>query len=308
MIKGLENVRSAWVWAVAQKWIALLAEIAPFTKRCLDLQRRYCEGIALFQQALDGFDSPVNADVQPPDECGHLLARLLMYKSILIADADEPEAALQTLKSCLAYFRKAGDGVQLMVCLKGLGNASRFLGQEEEAIRYSREELELTRAMGNRNEEGMALNNLALSINPLGQFEEAENLRRQCLALCRELDDYSGISSSLINLGVVLFNQHKFQEAKPLLYEAIEITGRLNHTRNKAATLGNLGGILMQEGHYEEALKLFMQGLEIHRNTGYRFGTAIALDVGNDGGIVRKTWRQGKGAQAGGFNSPSSQG
>lgn len=278
MNKELENVRSAWTWAVEQKQIALLAEIAPFTKRYLDLQGRYREGITLFQQALDGFESPINADSLSFDERGHLLARLLMYKAILIADAGEPEASLQALKSCLDYFRKAEDEVQLAVCLNGLGNASRFLGQEEEAIGYYREELELARATGNRNEEGMALNNLALSINSLGRFEEAEKLHRECLALRRELDDYPGLSSSLINLGVVLFNQNKFQEAKPLLYEAIEITGILNHTRNKAATLGNLGGILMQEGQYEEALKLFLQGLEIHRNTGYRFGTAIALD------------------------------
>lgn len=278
MNRELENVRSAWAWAVEQNQIALLAEIAPFTKRYLDLQGRYREGIVLFQQALEGFDSPTNADALPPDERGHLLARLLMYKAILVADAGEPEASLQMLRSCLDYFRKVEDEVQLAVCLNGLGNASRFLGQEEEAIDYYREELELARAMGNRNEEGMALNNLALSINSLGRFEEAEKLHRECLALRRELDDYPGLSSSLINLGVVLFNQNKFQEAKPLLYEAIEITGNLNHTRNKAATLGNLGGILMQEGQYEEALKLFMQGLEIHRNTGYRFGTAIALD------------------------------
>ena len=278
MNRELENVRSAWAWTVEQKQIVLLAEIAPFTKRYMDLQGRYREGIVLFQQALDGFDSPANADALSPDERGHLIARLLMYKAILVADAGEPEASLQILKSCLDYFRKTEDEVQLAVCLNGLGNASRFLGQEEEAIIYYREELELARAMGNRNEEGMALNNLALSINTLERFEEAEKLHRECLALRRELDDYPGLSSSLINLGVVLFNQNKFQEAKPLLYEAIEITGNLNHTRNKAATLGNLGGILMQEGQYEEALKLFMQGLEIHRNTGYRFGTAIALD------------------------------
>jgi len=278
MNRELENVRSAWAWAVEQKQIVLLAELAPFTKRYLDLQGRYREGLALFQQALDGFDSPANANTLQPDEHGHLLARLLMYKAILAANAGEPEASLQMLKSCLDYFRKAEDEVQLAVCLNGLGNASRFLGQEEEAIVYYREELELARAMGNRNEEGMALNNLALSINTLGRFEEAEKLHRECLALRRELDDYPGLSSSLINLGVVLFNQNKFQEAKPLLYEAIEITGNLNHARNKAATLGNLGGILMQEGQYEEALKLLLQGLEIHRNTGYRFGTAIALD------------------------------
>ncbi|MEK7276380.1 MAG: tetratricopeptide repeat protein [Chloroflexota bacterium] len=53
---------------------------------------------------------------------------------------------------------------------------------------------------------------------------------------------------------------------------------QLNQTRQQAAALGNLGGILLVEGRHEEALKLFLQGLEIHRNTGYRFGMAIALD------------------------------
>ncbi len=45
-----------------------------------------------------------------------------------------------------------------------------------------------------------------------------------------------------------------------------------------AGALGNLGTILVREGQHEAALKLFQQGLDIHRNTGYRYGTAIALD------------------------------
>lgn len=278
MNKELENVRAAWTWAVEQKHIGSLANIAPFTKRYLDLQGRYREGIALFQLALDGFDSPANADDLPLDARGHLIARLLMYKAILIADAGEPDASFQSLKSRLDYFRRAEDDTQLAVCLNGLGNACRFLGQEEDAVDYYREELELVRSMGNGNEEGMALNNLALSINTLGRFEEAERLHRECLTLRREMNDYPGISSSLINLGVVLFDQNRYEEAKPLLYEAIEISRQLNQTRQQAASLGNLGGILLKEGKYEEALNFFLQGLEIHRNTGYRFGTAIALD------------------------------
>jgi tetratricopeptide (TPR) repeat protein len=252
--------------------------MAPFTKRYMDLQGRYREGIVLYQQALDGFESPANADDLPLDERGHLIARLLMYKAIFVADAGEPDTSVKILDSCLAYFRRTEDQEQIAICMNGLGSAHRFLGQEEEAAAYYRQELEIARAINNRKEEAIALNNLAISINSMRRFEEAERLHRECLALRRELDDYPGISSSLINLGVVIFNQNRYDEAKPLYYEAIEISRQLNQTRQQAGSLGNLGGILLKEGQYEEALALFQQGLEIHRNSGYRFGTAIALD------------------------------
>ncbi|MEK6753704.1 MAG: tetratricopeptide repeat protein [Chloroflexota bacterium] len=278
MARELENVRAAWVWAVEQANVAALATIAPFTKRYMDLQGRYREGIALYQLALDGFDSPANADDLPLDERGHLTARLLMYKAIFVADAGDPDASAKTLDSCLMYFRRTGDKAQIAVCLNGLGAAHRYRGQEEEAAAYYREELEIARSIKNRKEEATALNNLALSISSMGKFEEAERLHRECLSLRRGMNDFPGISSSLINLGVVLFDQNRYDEAKPLYYEAIEISRQLNQTRQQAASLGNLGGILLKEGQYEEALKLFQQGLEIHRNSGYRFGTAIALD------------------------------
>ncbi len=278
MNKELENVRAAWAWAIEQKHIGSLADIAPFTKRYMDLQGRYREGIALYQSALDGFDSPSNADDLPLDERGHLIARLLMYKAIFTADSGEPDASAKTLDSCLTYFRRAGYPEQIAICLNGLGAAHRYRGQEKEAAAYYREELEIARSINNKKEEATALNNLALSLTSMGKFEEAERLHRECLTVRRRLDDYPGISSSLINLGVVLFDQNRYEEAKPLYYEAIEIARQLNQTRQQAASLGNLGGIFLKEGQYAEALKLFQQGLEIHRNSGYRFGTAIALD------------------------------
>ncbi|MFN8401802.1 MAG: tetratricopeptide repeat protein [Anaerolineales bacterium] len=273
-----ENIRAAWAWSSTQENIENLTRIAPFTKRYLDIQGRYQEGIELFSITLQKAGSPKNASDLPQNAKGHLIARLLVYTALWIADGGNPEDAIQTLSSCLAYFRQANDEHQLMVCLNGLGNANRFLHHEEQAAIYYREELEIARRIGHHDEEGTALNNLALTINTLGNFEEAERLHRECLALRREMEDYPGISSSLINLGVVLFDQHRYEEAKPLLDEAIKISRQYNHPRNLAASLGNLGGVLMIEKKFEEALELFLQGLEIHRTTGYRFGIAIALD------------------------------
>ncbi len=274
----LENMRAAWAWAAEQADVPTLASLAPFTKRYLDVQGRYREGIALFETALAQLGAPTDLESLPLDDRGHLVARLLAYKALLVADAGQPEASRALLETCLAYFRRVGDSAQIAVCLNGLGNAARFVGEEAQAAVFYREELELARSLGSREEETTALNNLALVFNTLGQMAEAEQMHRECLALRREMEDALGIASSLVNLGVVLFDQRRFAEAKACLAESIEISRQLNQTRQLAASLGNLGGILVEEGQYEAALKLFLQGLEIHRNTGYRFGTAIALD------------------------------
>jgi DNA-binding SARP family transcriptional activator/predicted ATPase/Tfp pilus assembly protein PilF len=278
MQRELENMRAAWAWAAGQVDVAVLANLAPFTKRYLDVQGRYREGIELFNAALERLGAPASPESLSFDERGRLIARLLAYKGLLMADAGEPEKSRTVLETCLAYFRRAGDGEQIAVCLNGLGNASRFVGQEREAAVFYREELTLARSLNNRQEETTALNNLALVFNSLGELAEAERMHRECLALRREMGDSLGVSSSLVNLGVVLFDQRRFAEAKTCLAESIEISRQLNQARQLAASLGNLGGILVEEGRYDAALQLFLQGLEIHRNTGYRFGTAIALD------------------------------
>ena len=274
----LENIRAAWVWSAEQKKIHALICLAPFIKRYLDVQGRYQAGMELFGFALEKLGAPEHVEDLPPDKQGQLITRLFMYNALWVATAGKPDESLQTLLACLDYFRRANDDRQLMVCLNGLGNSNRFLGQEEAAAVYYQEELEIARRTNNREEEGTALNNLALTFNTLGNFQEAERLHREGLVLRRELGDYLGLSSTLINLGVALFDQRRYAEAKPLLYEAMEISREYNHQRNLAAALGNLGGIFVLENQNEEALRLYLQGLEIHRNTGYRFGIAIALD------------------------------
>jgi len=278
MSHEFENVRTAWKWSVEQNDITTVASLAPFVKRFLDVQGRYREGIEFFGSALQELNAPDNIYELPLNENNHLLAKLHMYKALFMADLGQPDEALKTLNSCLGYFQRDEDEIQIMICLNALGIAYRFLGREEDAAVYYRKELDLSRKAGNKNEEGVALNNLALTANTLGNFQEAERLHRECLALRRELRDYPGLSSTLINLGVALFSQDQFAEAKVYLAEAIAISQEVNHSRNLAAALGNLGGIYLKEGNFEEALIQYVQGLEIHRRNGYRFGIAIALD------------------------------
>lgn len=278
MTREFENARAAWMWASEQKDAASLSGLVHFIKRYLDIQGRYREGFDLMERTLKQFDAPNNADDLPLDERGQLIAKLLTYRALYLGDMGKPDETLPTLEICLAYFKRAGDQAQIMVCLNALGIAYRFVGQEEKGAEYFRNQLKIARELKNRHEEATALNNLCTAMNVMENFEEAERLLHECLAIRRELNDEAGISSTLINLGVALFNQGRDAEVKPLLYEAIEISRRINQPRNLAGALGNLGGIFKREGQYEEALKLFVQGLETHRNTGYPYGIAIALD------------------------------
>ena len=278
MTREFENARAAWTWASEKKDAHSLSGLVHFTRRYLDIQGRYREGFDLMERTLKQFDAPNSADDLPFDERGQLIAKMLTYKALYLGDMGKPDETLPTLENCLAYFKRAGDQAQIMVCLNALGIAYRFVGQEEKGAEYFRSQLKIARELNNRHEEATALNNLCTAMNTMENFEEAERMLLECLVIRRELNDEAGISSSLINLGVALFNQGRDAEVKPLLYEAIEISRRINQPRNLAGALGNLGGIFKREGQYEEALKLFLQGLETHRNTGYPYGIAIALD------------------------------
>ena len=278
MRDDFENVRTAWMWAGEQKDASSLSGLVHFTKRYLDIQGRYREGHDLMERTLKQFDAPNSADDLLFDERGQLIAKMLTYKALYLGDMGKPDETLPTLETCLAYFKRAGDQAQIMVCLNALGIAYRFVGQEEKGAEYFRSQLKIARELNNRHEEATALNNLCTAMNTMENFEEAERMLHECLVIRRELNDEAGISSTLINLGVALYNQGRDAEVKPLLYEAIEISRRINQPRNLAGALGNLGGILKREGQHEEALKLFIQGLETHRNTGYPYGIAIALD------------------------------
>ena len=278
MTREFENVRAAWLWASEQKDAASLSGLVHFTKRYLDIQGRYREGYDLMERALAQFGEVGSVGNLPKDEQGQVIAKLILYRALFLADMGKPDESVPSLEECLAYFQSIGDKVQIMACLNALGIAHRFLGQEEKAADYFRSQLEIAREQKNRREEATALNNLCTAINTMKHFEEAERMLQDCLAIRRELNDEAGISSTLINLGVALFNQGRLSEIKPYYQEAIEISRRINQPRNLAGALGNLGGVFLREKQYDEALKLFLQGLEIHRNTGYRYGMATALD------------------------------
>jgi tetratricopeptide (TPR) repeat protein len=274
----LENVRAAWQWACEQQDTAALAAMADFLKRYLDVQGRYGEGMALFEQALHALDAPEDAAGLALDARSHLIARLLMARALFTANTGALDQTIAVLESCLSHFHRVQDPAQVMACLGILGKCHGFLGRPEQAAVYFGEQLAAARSLANRREAATALNNLATVLTTLGRVQEAEALLRESLTLRREIQDDPGVSSTLINLAVTLFNQGRYAEEKPLLAEAIEISGRIHHHRNLAGALGNLGTILLREEQYEAALKLFQRGLELHRNAGYRYGAAIALD------------------------------
>jgi predicted ATPase/DNA-binding SARP family transcriptional activator len=278
MTREFENVRAAWLWASEHELVTVLMNLISFIKLFLEVQGRYLEGFDLFKRALTAFHAPASADELAPDERSQLIAQLMMYRALFMANIGRLDEAPQMLESCLEFFKRTGDKSQTMLCLNTLGVVHRFTTQGDKATECFRGQLALARELNDKYEEAMALNNLATLITTKGNVKESEALLRECLSLRRELNDEAGVSSTLINLAVALFNQRRYEEEKPLLQEAIEISRRINQPRNLAGALGNLGTILVKEKNYAGALELFLQGLETHRNTGYRYGISIALD------------------------------
>ena len=84
-----------------------------------------------------------------------------------------------------------------------LGNAYFYMGDYVRALQHHRNDLTLTRTIGDKLGEAKALGNLGNTLKVLGKFEEALMCCKCHLEICQEHGDQVGEGRALYNLGNV---------------------------------------------------------------------------------------------------------
>ncbi len=97
----------------------------------------------------------------------------------------------------------------------------------------------------------------------LGENERALSLTKESLDVSRELDDKNGISQCLNVLGMISLDMSNLKDAKDYLSEALLIRRQIGRNIGLCSALNSLGLILIQEGDYEKALDHYEEALEI---------------------------------------------
>ncbi|MBD1929083.1 tetratricopeptide repeat protein [Trichocoleus sp. FACHB-90] len=153
---------------------------------------------------------------------------------------------IEQSQQMLANARKLGDRRQEGTALEQLGRIYAQLKQHKEAIEFYQQALTNARKLGERHWESDSLHSLGFAYYSLGQYREAIEFYRQSLAIKREMEDRVH-SSDRLGDPIILSNQRRGIRTR------------------KAYTLSNLGNAYYSLRQYREAIEFYQQALATAR-------------------------------------------
>jgi class 3 adenylate cyclase/tetratricopeptide (TPR) repeat protein len=137
---------------------------------------------------------------------------------------------------------------------------------------------ELAQAIGDKNAELRALNEIGALQAGRRDFVGAANFFDQALVLARDIGDQAGVADSLNRLGGFYFNTGKPDEAQTCHREALESARALADNALLAASLDGLGQIDLLRGRVRASLDKYSQIADLRRRLGDQAGLMEALN------------------------------
>ncbi|MCW3055330.1 MAG: Tetratricopeptide 2 [Chthonomonadales bacterium] len=194
----------------------------------------------------------------------------------------EKEERLVTLSALLAQTRalpeERRDSNAEIRILDGLAETYAAVGRYGDAALLLEQELEITRAEGNRPHLGAVLNNLGFVYYCQGRWEEAIACHQQALSIKRELQNRVGEGQTLNKLGNVYSSQERWAEAIEMYQKSLSICREFQDRVGEGQALNNLGSVYYSQGRWAEAVEAFEQSLSICREFQDRVGEEQALN------------------------------
>lgn len=178
----------------------------------------------------------------------------------------------------LPLFRKVVREVDEVKSLSAMGRVQR---DPERALALYREALDLSRRLGDREQEATTLHNLGRYWLRLGETEKALASYEQALPAWRSLGKRYDEALTILQLGYLYQSVGEAAKALDILPKALAIFESLGADRDAASTLNALGNAQAKAGDLESALASFDRALAIRRRLGDRRGEGETLnDVG----------------------------
>lgn len=180
-----------------------------------------------------------------------------------------------------------------VLALRGLGATAQAPGQYDRAIGALEEALSICRDLGDDEQAGRVLNQLAIAVKNSGDLLRATALHEESLALRRMRDDRGGIAESLVNIGSLCTSQGDWRRAEALFEEALALEREFGDDRMVAIGLNNLGELWLRQGDTARAEPLFTEALALGRDLGEVEIIFSCLD-----GLARHAYSQGRWSRA----------
>lgn len=174
------------------------------------------------------------------------------------------EKAVENLNHAILEYRKLGDSLNVVECLKDRGRIfSLNLDNYSTAIANQKEALRIFRIYGDDQKSMELLQNLGLSHERLANYQTALDFQLQALEMAIKLNSNQWIALSKQHLANVNWKMGNYQQALKYQQEALIIFEELKNVKFQSVGLATHGLILMSLGQIDEALVMEKKALSL---------------------------------------------
>ncbi|MFO7537195.1 MAG: tetratricopeptide repeat protein [Chloroflexota bacterium] len=268
----MENIRTAWQWAVQQQQFAALDRaIEPLAMFC-HLKSRYREAAGLLEAALAAATA---SEVQTP-----VMARLLSEMGWMAIRLGQFDKAAQVLHECLAIHRQFGlrplPG-QATDPLLGLATLASIDGDYEQAEELAKQARQTAAAHNQLSNLQTALYLLASSAYAQGRYEQAQTQAQAAYDICRQTQDRWFMAYCLNELGKAALALGDYAAAQRHFETGYALRQQFSDWEGMALALNNLGDVAWRRQQYDEARDLFGRSVALYRQSNDQGGLATAV-------------------------------
>lgn len=206
---------------------AVRAQVLYALGRSLDVQGRWEEAIAAFEQSLS-ISTQLRQTIEQAKAWKHIA---ISYRKGFTQGDFGPQALQQAIEYyhlALGALEPIPDPAPDVAWLKGsvwngLGLAYRDLGWWDEAISCYQQDLAICRSQGDRHGMGLTYGNLGEVYQKRGNWPQALEAYQQALTIIREFDDRYEEAEALANLAFLHQEMREYERALDYYRQAIDL-------------------------------------------------------------------------------------
>ena len=215
---------------------------------------RLDEAEASLRRALE-----ISRAIPDPDLNGRILQNL----AIVAEDRNDWDGSAEFLDLAQLEYQRAGREILPGQLYSARANLEMDRGELIQADVYLAQALKAFRAIGDRRNEAMMLNNTGYLRRLQGRLDEAEDYHLQSLTIRQEIGDRVGVGRVYGMLCSVYMAHGEYERARESALKAIAIARETSDRLFEGTSLANLGDAEKALGNIEAARVHYLEGREV---------------------------------------------
>lgn len=208
-------------------------------------------------------------------------AKIHLFKSYILGSIGNPEKAQVETTNALDLYRASGNKDGEGLALVALGLSYSFV-DDSKAIVLHNDATDIFHAVGDKNSEAIALNALGQAYENLKNYSVALDYYEKSLKLFQELGGLDGVSMSLFKVAAMHFLMNRPDEALAYYERCLQLSRNAGKERTEALTITQMARIYAAQGQSAVAQRYFVRAQKFYERIRDLRGLATVLNAHGD--------------------------